>query len=289
MRAVFEKVSLTKEQSFAYLQFKVPRFGSPYHFHPELELTLIVESTGRRFVGDNISPFREGDLVLLGPNLPHFWCNPHDVSKRHRAESVVIQFHEDFLGKEFFQKPEMKRIQQMLKASSRGICFSGKISERAGEKMRLLGKADQFERMVGFLSILQLLAQCNQVKLLSSPRFTPTLNQHQADRVNLVMQFVNENFQHEMKQTDAARKVSMSSAAFSRFFKKKANRTFSEFVNEVRIGEACRMLIEEDDDVTRIAYACGFNNLSNFNRRFKLLKKCTPKEFRKQYEDGKDY
>jgi AraC-like DNA-binding protein len=284
MRAHFEKVVSPVQQSFAYLRFKLPRFSSPYHFHPEFELTYIVHSRGRRFVGDHIAPFQEGDLVLLGSNLPHYWCN-HAVQKSKRdAESIVLLFHENFLGDGFFNKPEMRSIDELLKTSTRGIQFSGKLKDQIAKRLHEMRLMDPFERMVEFLSILHKLSRAKDYKLLSSARFVPSLNQSQADRVSRAIQFVNENFPHEINQTDVARKACMSPAAFSRFFKKKTNRTFSEFVNEVRIGEACRMLIEEDDDVTRIAYACGFNNLSNFNRRFRDLKRCTPRELRKQYE-----
>ena len=283
MKAQFEKVVSPAQQSFSYLHFKVPRFASPYHFHPELELTYIVHSRGRRFVGDHIAPFQEGDLVLLGSNLPHYWCNHAAQKSKRDAESIVLLFHENFLGEGFFQKPEMRSIAELLKASARGIQFSGKMRDLVADRLQEMRSMNPFERTIEFLSVLQKLSRAKDYKLLSSARFVPSLNQNQANRVSRVIQFVSENFQQEINQTDAARKACMSSAAFSRFFKKKTNRTFSKFVNEVRIGEACRMLIEKDDDVTRIAYACGFNNLSNFNRRFKLLKRCTPIEFRRQW------
>jgi AraC-like DNA-binding protein len=284
MRAVFQKLPSFDNQSFVFRHFRVPKFRIPYHFHPEIELTLILQSRGKRFVGDNISPFREGDLVLLGPNLPHFWCNPHQQRKRQLSEAIVIQFREDVFGSGLFNRPEMQIIQNLLERSRCGIHFTGKTSEQAAKQLRSLTDTNYFERFIGLLSVLELLARSKEFKLLSNPHFKPNLSRDQADRINRVIEHVNKHFSDVIEQTAVARLISMSSVAFSRFFRKKTNRTFSKFVNEVRISEACRMLIDKDHDATEIAYACGFNALSNFNRQFKALKRCTPTEFRKQYQ-----
>ena len=264
------------------------RFTAPWHFHPECELTLIVSSRGLRYVGDSIEPFCEGDLVLLGPNVPHFWKSDEANGRMEEmASSVVVQFREDFLGRDFWGTPEFAKIARLLQNAGRGLKFTGVTQRKVAALMQKLPRVEGARRLINLLSILDVLAQSTQAQALSSLGFTPMLNLFDAERINKVHEHVYARLGEPIYQPQVAELVHMSPASFSRFFRQKTGRTFSAFVNEVRIGRAARLLTEEAMNITEACYACGFENLSNFNRRFREIKQMTPREFVGHFSNGK--
>lgn len=293
MLAHYEKISQGREDgSFFCRRFDSPSFTAPWHFHPEYELTLIVESRGQRFVGDSIAPFAAGDLVLLGPKLPHCWLNlplsgqGSPTTPAQRARSIVVQFADDLLGG-WLDYPEMERISRLLRERApRGVHFAGTGALRAADRLRALPDLCGLDRLIALLALLDQLAcvPSRAVTLLASEGFSPTLNLEQAGRLERVCRFVHQGFQHPLRQTEAAALACLSPEAFSRFFRQKTGRTFVDYLNDVRIGEACRLLIEKDAlGVTEICYACGFGNVSNFNRHFRLRHGTGPREYRRRY------
>lgn len=292
MLAQYEKIIRgNASHSFACRQFDSPGFTTPWHFHPEYELTLIVESRGQRFVGDSIAPFEPGDLVLLGPNLPHCWLNlPPVALPSERARSVVVQFSGDLLGRGWLDSPEMARIDALLRERApRGVRFSGGAAARLSERLRRLPDLDGLDRLLELLKLLDALAKLPRraAVALASEGFLPALNLEQAGRLERVCRFVHQNFQGPIRQTQAAALAHLSPEAFSRFFRQKTGRTFVDYLNDVRVGEACRLLIGQDAlGVTDICYGCGFGNLSNFNRHFRLRHGMAPREYRRRYLQG---
>ena len=286
MRSEFEKIVTPSQSSFVCRRYVVPRFSTPWHFHPEIELTLIVKSKGRRFVGDSIAPFADGDLVLIGSNLSHFWCNEWKTKSLEEAISIVVQFREHFLGEDFFQKPEMRLIRRLFQRASRGIQFLGKTRDRIAQKMEEMGGSQGLDRVIGLLKILSILAESHDYKLLSSPEHAPSLNTKYMGRIDKIFQFVDQNHRQSIRLDDVAPQVHMAPSAFSRFFRQKTGKTFSAFVNELRIGDACRLLMEEEMNVTEACYASGFNNVSNFNRRFRQLKGVNPRQFCRSFQSA---
>ena len=287
MRAHYEKIQTPEDRSLVCLSYSSKRFTAPWHFHPECELTLIVSSSGLRHVGDSIEPFYEGDLVLLGSNVPHFWKNDGPSASRHSmASSVVIQFREDFLGVDFWKKPEFAKVARMLKVSGRGLKFTGATQRKVAALMQKMQQQQGAGRLINMLTILDTLAQCSHARALSSLGFMPVLNLFDAERINKIHGHVYASIADPIYQPQVAELVHMSPAAFSRFFRQKTGRTFSAFVNEVRIGRAARLLTEGSMNVTEVCYACGFENLSNFNRRFREIKQMTPREFVAHFTAG---
>ncbi len=277
-RAVFEKVPLLPGRSFASRHFRAPRFNAPWHFHPEYELTLILSGQGSRYVGDHIAPFAEGDLVLLGPDLPHFWWN--DSTDRRRCEWIVLHFTADFAGHDFTRRPEAAIVRRLLLRAARGLHFSGAIVPRVAETMRTLAALAAWPRLLGFISLLGTLALARDTRSLASAGYAPILDASDGSRMAAACDYVNAQFTAKIRQPEAARRAGLSPAAFSRFFSRRMGKTFEGYVNEVRIGHACRLLLEGHRSVAEAAFASGFNNLANFNRRFRAITHRTPSAYR---------
>lgn len=282
MQALFEKIQ-PQGQSFLVKERSDPQFEFRWHYHPEIELTWIVESHGTRFVGDDLARYGPGDLVLLGPNLPHTWQSDETSRlKKHRA--LYTQFRSDFLGETFFATPELAGVRRLMESAGRGLRFGGKTIPAAGVLLEKMLVSNGVRRVTLLLELLDMLAHARSVAPLSSRAFAPALNRADQNRIDAVCRFINERFTEGVAQPEAARVAHLSVPAFSRFFKRSLGRTFTAYVNELRIGHACQMLIESDKSVAEICYASGFENLSNFNRRFLTLKKTGPRDFRRRYQ-----
>jgi len=284
MKARIEKVSPGGGASFICRRRIDPRFGFYWHVHPEIELTYIVRSRGRRFVGDSIEPYDDGDLVLLGPNLPHTWDS--DPRRAGRQEAVFCQFSESFLGPEFLRAPELAPVRRLLDRSAQGLRFSGKTQKAASRRMEGMDRLQGVPRLATLLEVLDLLARSRDVRPLSSREFVPALRSGDAGRIDRVCRILNERCTERITLAEAAAAAHLSVPAFSRFFRRKTGRTLVAYLNELRTGLACRELIETDRSVSDIAFDSGFNNLSNFNRRFLALKGMSPREFRRQFQSA---
>jgi AraC-like DNA-binding protein/quercetin dioxygenase-like cupin family protein len=284
LKAEFELVPKSEQCSFAVREFKLPAFASPWHFHPEIELTYIVESEGRRFVGDHIAPFGPGDLVLVGPNLPHFWHNRPATNPHAAAHSLVIQFRPECFGVGFFSLPELAGVERLLKAAARGLQFAGATRNAVAAIMLEMRKRSGLEQLIDFLMIFRLLTQAAEPRALSSAGFVPSLDQRAGERINRAYQHVFAHFTEPMDYEVVARAAGMSLSAFCHYFKRVTGRTLSALVTEVRVGHARRLLIETPQTVAEVAYASGFETLSNFNRQFRELTGMSPREYRHQFQ-----
>jgi len=280
VKAILEKISHDQDRSFALFEFQQRRFQCPFHYHPELELTLIVGSSGQRYVGDHVGRFAPGDLVLMGPDLPHMYIN--DATFRGPAHSVVLQFLPDCLGPDFFQRGEMKAIRHLLEKSRVGLAFHGRTRDKVAPLLQQLTGIDGFARLVAFLNILEILARSKECRLLASPAYSPSLALYQGERINRVCALISKKFRDGITQSEAARTARMSVPSFSRFFRRATNKTFRAFVNEVRVGHAAQRLLETDQTVAEVCYDAGFANLSNFNRQFLRLRKLSPRDYRRR-------
>jgi AraC-like DNA-binding protein len=280
VKAILEKIPQAADRSFFVMDYAPRRFNCPFHYHPEYELTLIVSSTGQRYVGDHIARFAPGDLILMGPNLPHAFIN--DATFTGKAHSRVIQFLPDCLGAPFFRLGELKRVRELLERSRVGLVFRGRTRDRGAEMMGRLVSAQGVGRLVLFLELLELLGASRTYDRLASPGYSPSLAIYQGERINRVCDLIAKKFREDVTQSEAARLAGMSGPSFSRFFRRATNRTFRGFLNQVRIGHACQLLLETDRSVTEICYEAGFSNLSNFNRQFLRLRKTTPRDYRRK-------
>jgi len=250
-----------------------------------LELVLVSQSTGTRFIGDSIEKFGPGDVVLIGKDLPHMWLND-DIYFKDRsdlmAEAIAVHFKEDFLGTGIFSAPEMRHIGALLQRASQGIKFETVSSEILG-KINGLTALEPFEKAIGLLQILHKLALNHDYKLLSGKGFSNSFGTGGDKNMDKANAFIFKNFNTPIGSKDIAKVLEMNPSAFSRYFKRIHRKTFTKYLNEIRIGYACKLLMEEKNNVTAVCYESGFNNISNFNRQFKQIMGMSPSDYIKHH------
>ncbi|TCC96872.1 AraC family transcriptional regulator [Pedobacter psychroterrae] len=263
-----------KEEFFAFNDF-------PLHYHPEYELIYIIKSEGRRYIGNNIGTFQSGDIYLLGPNLPHTFYNK-DFSSDNEVHQIVLQFREDFLAPNLFEKPTFHSIRSLLANSGQGLYISGENGKQAGEILRKMVKMDPSEAAISLLYLLDHLTKLPDLQILSTPSLAHEYSLRDSNRMGLVHQYLLENFRKHIDLTHAASIACLSTSAFCRYFKKYTRKTFSEFVIDLRINYACELIKQNSLSMAQISLDSGFNNSSYFNRKFKKVVKMTPQEYYKQ-------
>ncbi len=271
--------------SFSIKRNVYPHFLKVWHYHAELELVLINKSTGTRFVGDSIEKFQEGDVILIGRNLPHMWLNDEIYFKEESdlmADALSIHFKEDFLGNIFQQTSEMKHIHQLFNRAKLGIKFEDLLPALV-EKIVALSNLNSFDRTLKFIQVLNDLAEIKKYKLLASNGFISTFNASKDEKLSKVYSYVYNHFKTPIGSKDVAEIIHMNQAAFSRYFKRTHRKTFTRYLNEIRIGYACKLLIEQSFNIKTICYECGFNNISNFNKQFKLILGISPSNYSKKH------
>lgn len=280
-----QRVRPEGEVSWIYRVKSDARFVRGWHFHPEIELTYIVTSQGRRFVGDSVENYRSGDLVLIGPNLPHTWRSEDLGRKRTPHRAVVIQFSESFLGERFFSLPELGRVERLLGMASRGIAVEGGTREAAAARMVQMSKLKPLERLLELLRVLQVIAEGgDDLRPLCRRTLIPAARGNDRRKIDAVFALVHDRYTENLAQSEVAEEVGMSTAGFSRFFRKATGGTFVDYLSDLRLSHACTLLIDTDLTVLEIAGRSGFNNLSNFNRRFVRGKGVTPRGYRKAHQ-----
>jgi len=285
MKAKLYKIPFSTDVSFLYKNFQCDRFNDPWHFHKEFELVMISKSTGTRFIGDNVSHFEEGDLSLIGSNIPHFLRNEQEYYETEggaRAGAIYIHFTRDFLGKNFFDIPEMKLVNKLLDKSSLALEVHGKAKNYTIDKLYEMNSEKPAERLLSLLDILVRLAQSRELKPLLSNGYSAN-NSGNTDKINLAFEFIMKNYTQEIYVHEIASQLHMSVASFSRYFKNHTRKTFSDYVTEIRIGHACRLLMEDDFSISEISYKSGFDNLSNFYRHFRKIVGIIPKDYRNRF------
>ncbi len=265
------------DEFFILLNHENAKFDYSVHYHPEYELNLVFNSSGRRIVGDSINNYTNIDLVLIGPNTYHAW-KADEASKS--SHVITIQFAENLFNMNLLNKKLMSPIKNMFENSYRGIEFSEETKTIIKEKILKLSLTHGFDSILDFFSILYDLAISRNQKLLASSSFKSNFILPQNSRIKKVIKYLQNHYSDDISLTEVASSINMSDSAFSHFFKKRTNHSFSDYLIDIRIGHASRMLLETNDNISEICYKCGFNNLSNFNRLFKKKRGCTPREFR---------
>ena len=284
IKAQFENLYPTSSASFIVNAFTLEKFDVPYHFHPQYELTLIVKGKGKRFVGKNMAGFDSGDLVFLGSDLPHSWKSEHIVQTE-TVQSVVVQFEKNFLGAEFFEKPELAEINNLLKLSAYGIHFMHDGAAVAGEKMKLLAKQENaFRKMSMLLEILYDLAKSGDYVLLDQDGTIAQQHNSHKERVNAALGYIVDNFRNDIVLNKVASLANMSPNAFCKYFKKMTNKTFVETVIDYRISFAIQQLIATDKAVSEIAMESGFGDISHFYKLFKKRMNMSPLNYRNSFQ-----
>ncbi len=287
MKPVFEKTPHSQWESFHCEVVVGDSYNAAWHFHPEYQITLVIRSCGYRLVGDNIAPLHSGDLVLVGSNLPHVWQQEAITRSKpgHAVHAVIVRFLETFAGRDFLEIPEMKPVRRLLHRSMRGLQMSGATRDAVADKMRRLPDSSGLERVSGLLSILHTLAASEDLQPIASAGFVPVLNGSDEGRMQRVCDYINSHLAEDIERPAVAREAHLSEGAFSRFFRLRTGKTLPQYVNELRVGRACRFLAEDESKVTDIALDCGFANLANFNRRFVEITGVTPRDYRRHFQN----
>ncbi|MCR9064163.1 MAG: AraC family transcriptional regulator [Cytophagales bacterium] len=285
MKPQLLKISPPSDYSFNTFVQEDDYFKTPWHYHPEVEIVFVRESIGEKYIGSSIREFKPGDLTMIGSYVPHFYRNDPEYYEEKpslKARSLVFHFTEEFLGKEFLNSPENRKVKELFDNAKRGIEFGSGISNRLRGQFESLVEKSNMDRLLAFLSIINELSKTDDFIFLTSDPVQLT-NSQDSDRIKAVFEYVMENFRSDIKLNEAASLANMSESAFSRYFKKRTRKTFSSFLTEVRIEHACKLLQKDQFSVSEISYESGFNNLSNFNRQFKSVKKATPLNYRSRF------
>ncbi|MFH0759212.1 MAG: AraC family transcriptional regulator [Bacteroidota bacterium] len=287
MKPVLEKVSSSINASFNYELVEESCFYTMWHYHPEFEIIFMLEGTGTGFVGDGFFNFGPGTLSLIGENVPHVWLNEKKYYEKGAgllARSIVIKFRKDFLGSNFFEIPEMVKIRKLFSNSARGMIFKGKTRSLVSEMVAgIIEEQDPEERLFRLLKILKLMSVDPDPGYISNRPYYEKGNSQDIDRIDRIYKFLMSHYTRKIELSEVAGIASLSPTAFCRYFKSRTNKTFSQFLNEIRIGHACKLLIERDLSISEVCYHSGFNYPSNFHKQFKKIKGITPQAYQARY------
>jgi len=292
MKPQLHKLPLISDTSFLYNRLECNYFDKPWHFHEEYELVHIVNGRGTKFIGDSVSMFEDGELMLIGSNIPHlFRCNEDYYKKNSKlvARSVFIHFNEDSLGAGFFSLPEMKQVRKLLDNSFYAPRIVGKMKKYVITRLFEISDQKPAQRLLSLLDILVKLSESRDLKpmlsndFIAKNRMMTSNNEKDTERIHKVFDFIMRNYKHEMYLKEIASMLNMSNVSFSRYFKHHTRKTFSEYVTEVRISHACSLLMQDNQSISQISYSSGFENLSNFYRHFRKITGLIPKDYRKRF------
>jgi AraC-like DNA-binding protein len=281
-----EKIPANYKSSISVKREVTPYMDYPWHYHPEHEIIFVEKSYGIRFMGNHIGNFTDGDLMFISSNLPHVWKNDNDFYKGNKDLQVdvyVIHFKEDALKEGFFDLMEFPHIKKLFVRGNQGISIKGKDHDTIATLIKDVFNSNGVDRLILFLKTLDSLAKAEDYELLSSAGYVNSMNTLDTERINTVTNYIMTNYSEEINIEVVARMANLTKASFCRYFKNRTHKTFSEFLNEVRILNACKLLVTTDKSIAEICYSCGYNNISHFNRQFKLLTGCTAKEYSKKY------
>lgn len=281
MKPKLLKVPVQPQQSFSVRFDSLPSFFTEYHFHPEVELVYIHKGTGTQFVGNSLFDFKQGDLTLLGSGLPHLWKCDDNLSGK-KAEATVIHFLPSLFGDTFWNLPENNSIKQMLEKAKMGLQFNKKTKQEATILLQEIQQASSSKKIILLLQLLYLLANTSRIKTLTTKKTLGDYSTKTNERMNKVMQYVFDNYLQPIQLKRVAAIANMTEPAFCRYFRASTKKSFTKFIQELRINHACKLLSETDKSISAVCYESGFNNVSNFNRYFKLQMKLTPLAYRQK-------
>ncbi|TCK55833.1 AraC family transcriptional regulator [Flavobacterium sp. 90] len=259
-------------------------FQSPFHSHPEFELVYILESHGKRIIGNSVESFEAGDMIFLGDDIPHVWLNDEIFYKginSLKAKAMVIYFSKDLFGNSFYELPEAQEVKKFLSQAVKGVSITGQTNAVVSKKMEKLLKKKGFEVIMGLIEILFLLSKSKDLRFINDNSYISVDEDNKNDRLAEVFQYVKSNYKEEISLDEISKIANLTPTSFCRMFKAKTKKPFVEYLNEIRVSNACKYLIETDLGISEIAYECGYKTASNFNKLFKKLIGTTPKEYRK--------
>lgn len=280
MKLVLKHPEEVINKRLTVIKKETPCLDSSWHYHAQYELIYISVSHGIRFVGDSVFQFSAGDLVLVGPYLPHLWLNRPSGSNNEKVNTIVLKFTDDFIGEGTFTNPEFSKIKKMFAQSKYGISFGGNVSQKLHEELINVNELSNAEQSIKLLSILHTLSLTEDREILSSTDMRQYTSEN-SDKIDTVLKYISDNYSNNISLEDISNIACMTTNSFCRFFKKTTNKSFTQFLNEVRIRNASRYLIQNNLSVSEVSYLVGYNSITNFNKQFKQIMGSTPKKYRK--------
>jgi len=286
MQPKLEKIFHSLSSSIAVKREISPYMDYPWHYHPEFEIIFVEKSYGIRLMGNHIGNFSDGDLMFISPNLPHVWKNDQDFYQNNTDRLVdvyVIQFREDALGEGFFDLPEFTHVKKLFLLGQQGVLIKGKDQDKISELIKSVYNSSGIERLILFFKTLEAIANTGDYQLLSGIGYATSFTNSDTERINKVINFLMENYTQQINLDTIADLVNLNQSSFCRYFKSKTHKTCSQFLNEIRIAHACKLLINSNMTISEICYEIGYNNISHFNRQFKLISGFTAKAYANKY------
>jgi AraC-like DNA-binding protein len=279
------KVSNDPVHSFSSRKDTVPYVNNRWHYHPEVELIYFKEGNGTQFIGDSIQRFQSGDVVLLGANLPHYWRfdDVYFEDDSLRADVSVIHFCEDFWGDAFLNMPENRIIRHILEKAKRGIQITGSDKQLLGTLIEAIVSAEGPRKIMLLMEALTGIANSKQTEIISSIGFRNDFHQSENERINAIYNYSIANFKRKIQMEEMAAVANISPNSFCRYFKSRTRKTYSQFINEIRVGHACKLLMENKINVKQICYESGFHNFASFHKYFKGITSKSPLNYQKQF------
>ncbi len=288
MKAPLQKSRIPDNRAFVIREMNDPYFDKHWHAHPEYQLVAILRGSGTRYIGDNIKPFKDGDTVLTGPGLPHVWRSDNayfDPENRLDTHGIVIYFPENFLGAGSLQKVEFEDISNLLTHSSRGLEITGKTNEKVTQMMKEMVNMKGVSSIITLLQILQVLAESTDIMPITQVKYSYKLPTTEKDKMGDILDYILKNFKEKITLHEVSSLANMSESSFSRYFKSRVNKSFSDFLGDVRISNARKLLLEEDLSISQVCFESGFPTLSNFNKQFKDRIGKTPMAYKKEFTE----
>jgi len=282
MKPFYQKLAPLPSQSVLFYDEEKPHFTVPWHFHPEIEILYVAKSSGTSYVGDGIHRFTEGEISIIGENVPHWWKSDikyHDGEDTTGIKALIVQFKKEIFDQNFINLPEMLTIRELIERSHRGIQYSGKSLQQLGQQMIKIFQGTGIRRITELIILLDMMANTKEFKYHTSIGYSRTINTYDFHRFNKIYEHIISNFTKPVKLEEIANIANISPTAFCRYFKKHTGKSFLSFLNEIRIGHACKLMIEDNFSVSRTSLESGYNNLSHFNKQFKRLMGLTPSEY----------
>jgi AraC-like DNA-binding protein len=279
-------VSTNSVDSFSARRDIMPDVNNLWHYHSALELIYIKKGRGTQFIGDSIKNFNDGDVVLLGSNLPHYWRFDPEFFEETTGESVdvyAIHFKEDFLGAAFIDLPENQELKKIIAQSKQGIKLEGISKAKIASLMPQIIEATGTKRIIKLLEVLTEIANCEEKKILVSLGFKPNFLENEKDRIQSIYNYTISNYKNKIELKEIAAVAKISPNSFCKFFKTKSRKTYTQFLNEIRVGQACKLLIENDLTVKEICYDCGFYNFTSFHKYFREITGKTPLKYQQAF------
>jgi len=285
MKPLFTHIGKTPQESLIVVKRDVPYFDTPFHFHPECELVYVTNGTGKRIIGDKIEVFGPGDMVFLGPNIPHVWYSDSSFYIKNsglNSTAIVLYFSKEIFGDNFYHLEECQLLKDFFNKAQRGLKIYGTAHENIAPLLAKMNESSGLQKIVYLLQILECLSTSKETEALASISYKNSYDTKDNHKIDAVFLYLNKNFMRDISMPEVARLCHMTPQSFCRFFKIRTKSTFVDFLNDIRISHARKLLIESDEQtIAEIAYLCGYKNLSNFNKLFKIKTRLTPKEYKR--------